>query len=60
MNGVLSSNYSLEEQLEEKNTDEKIFTIDINKCKRNILLNHKYFVKSYDYCILLHYFVLLA
>jgi hypothetical protein len=26
--------------------DEKIFTIDINKCRRNILLNHKY-----DYCV---------
>ncbi len=27
--------------------DKKIFTVDINKCRRNILLNHKY-----DYCVL--------
>ena len=26
--------------------EETIYTIDINKCRRNILLNHKY-----DYCV---------
>ena len=46
MNGVLSSSYAFVEQLEETHMDEKIFTIDINKCRRNILLNHKY-----DYCV---------
>ena len=48
MNGVLSSSYAFVEQLEETHMDEKIFTIDINKCRRNILLNHKY-----DYCVLM-------
>ena len=46
MNGVLSSSYAFVEQLEETHMDEKIFTIDINKCRRNILLNHKF-----DYCV---------
>ena len=46
MNGVLSSSYAFVEQLHETHMDEKIFTIDINKCRRNILLNHKY-----DYCV---------
>ena len=46
MNGVLSSSYAFVEQLEKTHMDEKIFTIDINKCRRNILLNHKY-----DYCV---------
>ncbi len=41
MNGVLFSSYAFVEKIEEKNMDEKIFSIDINKCKRNILLNHK-------------------
>ncbi len=45
-NSVLSSSYAFVEQLEKKHMDEKIFTIDINKCRRNILLNHKY-----DYCV---------
>ena len=46
MNGVLSSSYAFVEQLEQTHMEEKIFTIDINKCRRNILLNHKY-----DYCV---------
>ena len=29
-----------------KHMDEKIFTFDINKCRRNILLNHKH-----NYCV---------
>ena len=46
MNGVLSSSYACVEQLEKTHMDEKIFTIDINKCRRNILLNHEY-----DHCV---------
>jgi hypothetical protein len=42
MNGVLSSSYAFVEQLEQTHMDEKIFTIDINKCRRNILYNSKY------------------
>ncbi len=46
MNGVLSSSYAFVEQIEQTHMDEKIFTININKCTRSILLNHKY-----DNCI---------
>jgi len=46
MNSVLSSSYAFVEQVQQTHMDEKIFTIDINKCRINILLNHKY-----DYCV---------
>ena len=46
MNNTLTSSYVFVEQLEQTHMDVKIFTIDINKCRRNILLNHKY-----DYCV---------
>ena len=36
MNSVLSSSYAFVEQLEKTHMDEKIFTVDINKCRRNI------------------------
>jgi len=36
MNSVLSSSYAFVEHLEKTHMDEKIFTIDINKCRRNI------------------------
>ncbi len=36
MDSVLSSSYAFVEQLEKTHMDEKIFTIDINKCRRNI------------------------
>ena len=44
MNSTLSHAYAFVEPILEVKT-EKIFTIDINKCRRNILLNHKH-----DYC----------
>ena len=46
MNSTLTSSYAFVEQLEQTHMDEKIFTIDINKCRRNILLNHKH-----NYCV---------
>jgi 5-methylcytosine-specific restriction enzyme A len=45
MNNVLSHVYAFVEPIREPTT-KKLFTIDINKCRRNILLNHKH-----DYCI---------
>ncbi len=36
MNCVISSSYAFVEQLEKTHMDEKIFTIDITKCRRNI------------------------
>ena len=40
MNSTLFSSYAFVDQVHETHMDEKIFTIDINKCRRNILLNH--------------------
>jgi hypothetical protein len=34
------------EPIKEPQKGKKLFTIEINKCRRNILLNHKH-----DYCI---------
>jgi hypothetical protein len=45
MNSPLSHAYAFVEPIREPTT-KKLFTIDINKCRRNILLNHKH-----DYCI---------
>jgi 5-methylcytosine-specific restriction endonuclease McrA len=46
MNSPLSHAYAFVEPIREPTKDKKLFTIDINKCRRNILLNHKH-----DYCI---------
>ena len=46
MNSPLSHAYSFVEPILEPTTGKKLFTIDINKCRRNILLNHKH-----DYCV---------
>ena len=46
MNSPLSHAYAFVEPIREATKDKKLFTIDINKCRRNILLNHKH-----DYCI---------
>ena len=46
MNTQLSQSYAFVEGLLSNPETNKIFTIDINKCRRNILLNHKY-----DYCV---------
>ena len=48
MNSTLTSGYAIVEQVQQTHMDEKIFTIDINKCRRNILLNHKH-----NYCVLM-------
>ena len=45
MSSPLSHSYAFVEPIRESKKDKKIFTIDINKCRRNILLNHKH-----DYC----------
>ncbi len=39
------SSLAFVESLHKTHMEETIYTIDINKCRRNILLNHKY-----DYC----------
>ena len=46
MSSNLSSSFAFVERLHKTHMEETIFTIDINKCRRNILLNHKY-----DYCV---------
>jgi 5-methylcytosine-specific restriction enzyme A len=46
MNSPLSHTYAFVEPIREPTKGKKLFTIDINKCRRNILLNHKH-----DYCI---------
>jgi 5-methylcytosine-specific restriction enzyme A len=46
MNSALSHAYAFVEPIKEPLKGKKLFTIDINKCRRNILLNHKH-----DYCI---------
>jgi 5-methylcytosine-specific restriction endonuclease McrA len=46
MNSPLSHAYAFVEPVKEPVKGKKLFTIDINKCRRNILLNHKH-----DYCI---------
>ena len=46
MNNPLSHAYAFVEPIKEPLKCKKLFTIDINKCRRNILLNHKH-----DYCI---------
>jgi 5-methylcytosine-specific restriction enzyme A len=46
MNNALSHAYAFVEPIREPTKGKKLFTIDINKCRRNILLNHKH-----DYCI---------
>jgi hypothetical protein len=46
MNSALSHAYAFVEPIREPTKGKKLFTIDINKCRRNILLNHKH-----DYCI---------
>jgi 5-methylcytosine-specific restriction enzyme A len=46
MNSPLSHAYAFVEPIREPAKTKKLFTIDINKCRRNILLNHKH-----DYCI---------
>ena len=45
MNSQLSQSYAFVEPIGNCGS-EKIFTIDINKCRRNILLNHKH-----NYCV---------
>ena len=45
MNNQLSQSYAFVEPISNPGKN-KIFTIDINKCRRNILLNHKH-----DYCV---------
>jgi hypothetical protein len=46
MNSPLSHAYAFVEPIKEPQKGKKIFTIEINKCRRNILSNHKH-----DYCI---------
>jgi len=46
MSSALSSSYAFVESINKSHMEEKLFTIDINKCRRNILLNHKY-----NYCV---------
>jgi len=46
MSSNLSSSLAFVERLHKTHMEETIYTIDINKCRRNILLNHKY-----DYCV---------
>ena len=46
MSSNLSSSLAFVERLHKTHFEETIYTIDINKCRRNILLNHKY-----DYCV---------
>jgi 5-methylcytosine-specific restriction protein A len=45
MSSNLSSSLAFVERLHKTHMEETIYTIDINKYRRNILLNHKY-----DYC----------
>ena len=42
----LSLSLAFVERLHKTHMEESIYTIDINKCRRNISLNHKY-----DYCV---------
>ncbi len=46
MSSNLSSSLASVERLHKTHMEETIYTIDINKCRRNILLNHKY-----GYCV---------
>jgi hypothetical protein len=46
MSSNLSSSLAFVERLHKTHMEETIYTIYINKCRRNILLNHKY-----DYCV---------
>ena len=45
MSSKLSTSLAFVERLHKTHMEETIYTIDINKYRRNILLNHKY-----DYC----------
>ncbi len=49
---IMSSNFSTSlafvERLHKTHMEETIYTIDLNKCRQNISLNHKY-----DHCVML-------
>ena len=42
INSKLSKSYAFVEKLNENKENIKVFTIDINKCRKNILYNQKY------------------
>ncbi len=42
MSSILSSSLAFVERLHKTHIEETIYTIDIDKCRRNILLHHKY------------------
>jgi hypothetical protein len=42
MSSILSSSLAFVERLHKTHIEETIYTIDINKCRRNKLLHHKY------------------
>ena len=42
INSKLSKSYAFVERLNDNNENKKLFTIDINKCRKNILYNQKY------------------
>ncbi len=46
MSSNLSSSLAFVERLHKTHKEEIIFTVDLNKCSRIILLNHKY-----SYCV---------
>ncbi len=46
MSSKLFSSLAFVSRLHKTHMEETIYTIDFNKCRRNILLNHKY-----DYCV---------
>ncbi len=48
MSSILSSSLAFVERLHKTHIEEIIYTIDINKCRRNNLLHHKY-----DYRVLM-------
>ena len=42
INSKLSKSYAFVEKLNENKENKKVFSIDINKCRKNILYNQKY------------------
>jgi hypothetical protein len=46
MSSILSSSLAFVECLHKTHMEETIYTIDINKCRKSISINHKY-----DYCV---------
>ena len=42
INSKLSKSYAFVEKLNDNKENKKVFTIDINKCRKNVLFNQKY------------------